>query len=289
MIPTIAHLLLKGADFLKKDPSHNSTHSLTVPRKILSHYLDVDVSYLLIHGKESVSSSIASAYERDLALFKEGVPFSRLWNKREFWSLDFILSKDTLDPRPETEHLVEIALATLKAQHSHIPSPHFLDLGTGSGCILLSLLHETPTSRGIGVDISQEALCIARLNASALNLSERTNWIQGSWTDSLQGPFHLVVSNPPYLDSTEMASLPPIVSAFDPPLALWGGPKGTEAYEKIVAQTPLLLAPQGALIVEIGHTQGNEVASLFQKNGFHNIQIHKDLAKKDRIVFGTLP
>ncbi len=285
----LRHLLQKASLKIQQRISHDPQIFQGVPRQILAHYLQVDPSYCLIHPHDELPDSVVDAFESDLELYLTGTPLSRLRQCREFWSLPFHLSEATLDPRPETEHVVEVALARLSHVATENKSPFILDLGTGSGCILLSLLHEMPNALGIGVDLSWDALDTARLNARELGLFTRTDWVQSFWGKALKGPFSLIVSNPPYISGPQMKQLSPVVSTFDPYLALYGGSDGLEAYEEILASAPSLLDHKGTLVVEIGYTQAKDVTKLFNLHGFQDIQVHQDLELRDRVISGKLP
>jgi len=195
-------------------------------------------------------------------------PVSRVLGTRAFWSHDFAIGPATLDPRPDTETLIELALE-LVAEGQRMDEPLAIaDIGTGSGCILLSLLSELPHAWGVGGDLSPEALCLAVANARALGLAARARFVRASWLDGLAGPFDLVVANPPYIPSAEIASLSPEVALYDPVLALDGGGDGLEAYRGIAARLADVLAPGGWAVFEVGEGQAHPVAELFSRAGF---------------------
>ncbi|TWB50970.1 peptide chain release factor N(5)-glutamine methyltransferase [Nitrospirillum viridazoti] len=210
-------------------------------------------------------------------------PVSRILGKREFWSLEFRLAPDTLDPRPDTETLVETALR-------HLPDGQrprrLLDLGTGSGCILLALLSELPGAWGLGVDIAPGAAQAAAANAKALGFASRSAFLVGSWTDALGGgvPFDAIVSNPPYIPAADIADLEPEVRTFDPMRALDGGADGLDPYRHLAAVAAGLLVPGGLLAVEHGAGQGADVAALFTAAGLEVLEQVDDLAGHDRVV-----
>jgi release factor glutamine methyltransferase len=206
-------------------------------------------------------------------------PISHITGRRAFWMHDFVVSSDVLDPRPDTETLIDVALKT--------PFTSVLDLGTGSGCIVLSLLHETPTAKGLGTDLSAKALEIARSNAKLVGVSERVDWLQSDWFADVSGRFDLIVSNPPYIAEAEMPGLSPELS-FEPRLALTDGADGLSAYRVIIARAPHHLEPGGRLIVEIGPTQAADVTALFKAAGFLEVTVHPDLNDRDRVVSGVI-
>jgi release factor glutamine methyltransferase len=215
----------------------------------------------------------------------EREPVSRILGRREFWSLDFHLSPATLDPRPDSETLIDEALAGIPDKQASLS---VLDLGTGTGCLLLALLSELPNASGIGVDKSEEAVAIAAANARRLGLGQRARFAVGNWGSGLTERFDLVISNPPYIPEGEIETLAPEVVRFDPVAALAGGPDGLDAYRAIVAQLSNLLKSKGKVIFEVGAGQAGDVAVLLGGAGFSNIGTRRDLADVERAVFGQL-
>ncbi|WP_439815155.1 peptide chain release factor N(5)-glutamine methyltransferase [Zavarzinia sp. CC-PAN008] len=209
-------------------------------------------------------------------------PVSRILNSREFFGLDFALDAEALDPRPDSETLVEVALA-LMADRRMDPL-RVLDLGTGSGCLLLALLSALPSAWGLGLDRAWGAARCARDNARALGLGPRSTFAVGSWTAALSGRFDLVVSNPPYIPTSAIAGLAPEVRTFDPRAALDGGPDGLDPYRRIVPALPSLLAPGAVVVLEHGMGQGADIAPLLVGNGLIQVQHHPDLAGIGRCV-----
>ncbi|MDN5786305.1 peptide chain release factor N(5)-glutamine methyltransferase [Pseudorhodobacter sp.] len=205
-------------------------------------------------------------------------PISQILGARLFWGREFAVTSDVLDPRPETEILVAAAL--------HHPFASVLDLGTGSGCILLTLLAERPEARGVGVDLSRAALLVAQRNCERLGLTERAGFVQGSWFDPVPGRFDLIISNPPYIAECEMARLSPEVRSWEPRLALTPGGDGLAAYRAICAGATAHLSPGGWLMVEIGPRQGRDVAGLFQAAGLAAIAVLPDMDGRNRVVAG---
>jgi release factor glutamine methyltransferase len=206
-------------------------------------------------------------------------PISHITGKRAFWMHDFAVSADVLDPRPDTETLVELALS--------VPFTSVLDLGTGSGCIVLSLLHERPTARGVGTDVSAAALDVARKNAGIVGVTGRVDWQVSDWFADVSGRYDLIVSNPPYIAKAEMPDLSPELG-YEPRQALTDGADGLSAYRVIATQAPGYLEPSGRLMVEIGPTQAAEVSALFKAAGFVQVTVHPDLDGRDRVVAGVL-
>lgn len=208
-------------------------------------------------------------------------PLSHLVGYRDFYDHRFLVSADVLDPRPDTEALI---IAALEAQFTKV-----LDLGTGSGCILLSLLAATVTANGVGTDISPAALDIAQRNRDQLELETRAAFIQSDWFDAVNGSFDLIVSNPPYIAADEMDALQPEVRLHEPRMALTDEGDGLSAYRIITAGAPAHLTAGGRLIVEIGPTQGQAVAQMMQEAGLTQIRIMPDLDGRDRVVAGQMP
>lgn len=211
-------------------------------------------------------------------------PLSRILGRREFWSLPLALGPATLDPRPDTEMLVEGALVRLGRRDRPW---RILDLGTGTGCIALALLTELPAATAVAVDAAEAACRVARTNAEALGLGGRFQAVVGDWAAGLAGRFDLVVSNPPYIASASIAGLEPEVARHDPRAALDGGADGLDAYRRIVPQLPRLLVPGGLAGFEIGWDQAAAVAALVAGAGLVGVAVTADLAGHDRCVFAT--
>ena len=205
-------------------------------------------------------------------------PISHISGKRAFWMHEFEVTPDVLDPRPDTETLVE---AALKHRFDTV-----LDLGTGSGCILLSLLHERPAARGIGTDLSEAALVVAKRNADRVGVADRVSWAVSNWFSSVTGTYDLIVSNPPYIALDEMAGLAPELD-YEPRMALTDEQDGLSAYRAITQDAMRHLNPQGRLMVEIGPTQAAAVSDLFARASLVDLHVHQDLDGRDRVVSGA--
>jgi release factor glutamine methyltransferase len=212
-------------------------------------------------------------------------PIARIVGQKEFWSLLLRLNSATLVPRPETETVVEAALAAIDARGSRSRPLRIADLGTGSGALALALLSELPHAFAVGTDLSIDALVAARANARRLNL-DRAAFVACDMAQALHGPFDLIVSNPPYIASDDIAGLDPEVRVYDPRLALDGGQNGLDAYRAIAATVPALLAPGGALVVELGIGQMEPVTALFAAAGLAPVLPRPDLNGVPRALVG---
>jgi len=252
---------------------------------LLLHVLDRPRSWLYAHGDDAMPPHQALAYDALVARRMAGEPVAYLVGRRGFWTLDLMVTPDTLIPRPETELLVEQALARLPADRP----VRVADLGTGSGAIALALASERPLARVVASDRSGAALQVARRNASAHGLDGRVDFRQGDWFAPLAGEgFDLVASNPPYI-----AEADPHLGRGDlrhePPGALASGGDGLDAIRTIVAGAPAHLVPGGWLLLEHGHDQGPPVRALLEAGGFTGVATVRDLEHRDRVSLGRLP
>lgn len=253
----------------------------TDARRLLAHAAGAAPGAPGPRGADPVPAAQAEAFRALVAARAARRPLAHLTGWRAFWTHRFAVTPDVLDPRPETETLVAAALAR--------PFARLLDLGTGSGCILLSLLSERPGATGLGTDVSEAALAVAARNAAALGLAGRAAFARSDWFAGVSGVFDLIVANPPYIAEAELAGLDPEVRDHEPRLALTPGADALAAYRAILAGAPAHLVPGGALMVEIGAAQGPAVAALFAAAGFAEVAVHPDLAGRDRVVSGRLP
>jgi release factor glutamine methyltransferase len=249
-------------------------------RRLVELAIGVEAGRLTLHLDEPVSAEQQACFDRIVAERAARVPMSHLRGYREFWGRRFAVTSDVLDPRPDTEALIVEALS--------VEFETVLDLGTGSGCILLTVLAERLSAIGVGVDLSEAALTVARRNAEALGVQRRCELRQSDWFAGVTGAFDLIVSNPPYIAADEMAGLAPEVRDHEPHLALTDGADGLSAYRIIVAGAGAFLRDGGALMVEIGPTQGAAVCELFTKAGYRDVTIARDLDARDRVVRGFL-
>ncbi len=246
-------------------------------RVLLSHAASLAPDRLTLHLHDPVPEDAALRFQDLIARRATREPVWRIIGNRDFYGRRFLITPDVLDPRPETEVLVMAALGQ--------PFASVLDLGTGSGCILLTLLAERRLARGLGTDISPAAVQVAQNNAVALGLTA-ARFVVSDWFSAVEGRFDLIVSNPPYIAAQEMPSLSPEVANWDPILALTPGGDGLSAYRVILAKARDHLLPQGRLIVEIGPTQAQAVQDFFAEAGLINLHVGKDLDGRDRIVIG---
>lgn len=249
-------------------------------RLLLAHALGVEPVDVILRENDNVDPLGLTAFEAAVQRRLAGEPVSRIRGWREFYGRRFVVTPDVLDPRPETELLVELGVKLLGA------GARVLDLGTGSGSILVSVLAERADATGVGLDISPAALAVARRNAEALGVSGRAAFVEGGWATALPGPFDLVLSNPPYIAQDEMAGLAVDVRAYDPHVALTPGGDGLDAYRAILAAMPGWLKPGGWIGFEFGAGQAEAVAALMEAAGLETIEVHRDLAGIQRAAFG---
>lgn len=208
-------------------------------------------------------------------------PFSHISGRRAFWNHDFFVSADVLDPRPDTETLVEAALS--------LPFDRVLDLGTGSGCIICSLLAERRSTTGVGADISPKALAVAARNAEITETSSRLTLLESDWFSAIEGRFDLITSNPPYITEAAYAELDPTVQKFEPRIALTPGGDGLAPYHLIAEQGGAHLSEDGYALLEIGYDQGQAVQSIFKNHNWRDVACIPDLNGKDRVIRAKAP
>lgn len=255
-------------------------------RLLLGHAAGLGVEQLVARGSDPVPAGVASAMRELTGRRVRREPMAYILGEREFWGLPFKVSPAVLVPRPDSETLIETVLDLLPERERPL---RILDLGVGSGCLLLTLLREYPKATGVGVDASPEALAIAGENAGILGVASRArlmvdDWRQAGWTDRLGGPFDLLISNPPYIETSTIAALMPEVANHEPRLALDGGPDGLEAYRIIAAAAPTLITPGGWALVEGGEGQAIDISGIFASVGMSPQAPRKDLAGVERVV-----
>jgi release factor glutamine methyltransferase len=241
---------------------------------------------LLIDPNRRLVDEERERFDTLLERRRAGEPVSRILGRREFWSLDFALSPATLDPRADSETLVASLLEQIQDRQAPL---RLLDLGTGTGCLLLALLAELPHASGMGIDLAPQAVETAQENAARLGLAGRAQFRQGDWRQGIAGSFDLIVSNPPYIPSARIASLAREVRDFDPALALDGGEDGLEAYRQLAQFLPPCLVPGGIAALETGIGQAPQVVEIFQTSGLNVLGIKQDLSGIERAVLLRRP
>ena len=249
-------------------------------RLLLAHAMGVDPGRLTILARDPLAPEMFDRARRLCQQRALGTPVSQLRGYRDFYGRRFTVTDKVLDPRPDTETLVALALRR--------PFAWVLDLGTGSGCILITLLAERPLAEGLATDLSPEALAVAETNAEALQVQPRARFQISDWLDGVEGRFDLIVSNPPYIALAELPGLSPEV-LHDPRIALTDEGDGLSAYRQIARNAPAHLTPGGWLMVEIGPTQGAAVRALFRAAGLDRVTVEPDLDGRDRVVLGQKP
>ena len=258
-------------------------------RLLACRLLGAGPELLLGQPDKELSAAEADRIEAAVARRAAREPVSRILGEREFWSLPFALNAETLDPRPDSETLVEAVLAALPDRAAPL---RLLDLGSGTGCLLLALLSELPQAKGWGIDVSKAAVAQATANAERLELGERARFLQHSWDDGLAfegAPWDVIVSNPPYIASGEIAGLAPEVAGYDPAAALDGGPDGLAAYRSLIPAAAAVLAPGGLLALEIGRGQADDVEGLLTAAGLEPLRRAADLAGIERCLLASGP
>ncbi|WP_431299919.1 peptide chain release factor N(5)-glutamine methyltransferase [Tabrizicola sp. BL-A-41-H6] len=250
-------------------------------RRLMAFAMGIGADRLTLHLLDVLTPEAEVRFAAAVAARERRQPVAQIVGERQFWGRRFAVTPDVLDPRPETETLIEAALAEEFGR--------VLDLGTGSGAILATLLAERGAATGIGTDVSEPALAVARCNAETLGVAGRATFLRADWFDGVAGSFDLVVSNPPYIAADEMAGIAADVRDWEPHLALTPGGDGLAAYRAIASGVARHLVPGGRLIVEIGPTQGPAVAALFAATELKDITVRPDMDGRDRIVTARLP
>nr|WP_268821742.1 peptide chain release factor N(5)-glutamine methyltransferase [Octadecabacter dasysiphoniae] len=275
--------------------AHSDEHAIALAVRLGRQYLefasnpDREAKVLLVQatGRElhnlTRADFDAATMDRYIALCERRrarEPMAHILGTRDFWKHSFVVTKDVLDPRPDTETLVQAAL--------EVPFARVLDLGTGSGCILISVLADRSGATGVGADVSEAALEVAAQNVMAIGVYERCVLVQSDWFEGVDGTFDLIVSNPPYIAEDEMPTLAPELS-FEPRIALTDGGDGLSCYRILADGAGAHLNAGGWLMVEIGPTQAGQVAQMFRAAGLVAVGIRRDLDGRDRVVVGQKP
>jgi release factor glutamine methyltransferase len=254
-------------------------------RLLLAHATGIATEGLVAHPERKLDTTQGERFSALLARRVRREPMAHILKQREFWSLPFRVTADTLTPRPESETLIEAALAGLTDRRAPL---RILDLGTGTGCLLLALLGELPRATGVGVDRSIAALAVAEENARRLGLVPHAAFRPGDWGRGLGERFNLVITNPPYIRTQDIGTLEPEVAVYEPPLALDGGADGLEAYRAIAAELAGLLAEGGFAVLEIGAGQADAVSGIMMAAGLQEPAVHADLAGVPRCLVAGL-
>tara|TARA_B110000967_G_scaffold180937_1_gene197648 strand:+ start:80 stop:916 length:837 start_codon:yes stop_codon:yes gene_type:complete len=262
-------------------------------KKIQTHRLDSEIMLssllkkkreeVIINFEKKVSNNIINNFNKLIIRRSTREPLAYILKKKEFWSKNFFVNRNTLIPRPETELLCENIIKILKSKN-----PYVLDIGTGTGCILLSILSEIKKARGVGIDISKGAIEVAKKNSNNFGLNKRTKFFPKSFNDVHGYKFDLVVSNPPYIKTCDIKNLSDDVRKFEPKIALDGGKDGLDVIKKIIYKTKTILKKLGWLALEIGHGQHKKVSQILKKQGFKEKLLVKDYQDNIRCILARL-
>jgi len=255
------------------------TNSLDA-RIILKEIFNFDEKELILNSDLILSESKISKVQKIITRRLNFEPVSKIFGKRDFYNSTFSISDDVLDPRPETENIVEIANNFIleKGYES------FIDLGTGSGCIILSILKENKNLTAVGVDISIDAINIAKKNSKDMNLEKRSSFLVSNWLSSIYSSYDLIISNPPYIPSDEIITLSKTVKNFDPLISLDGGQDGLKCYKEIAQDINRVINKNGRVILEIGYNQAHDVIKIFESKEFKLLKIYNDINGLNRIL-----
>lgn len=250
-------------------------------RVLIGHALGMSSTEVFIGSQRPLIDEEVKRIHALTARRRSHEPIAYITGEREFWGLRFRVTPATLIPRPDSETVVEAVLSSVGDTNRELS---ILDLGTGSGCLLLSLLHELPRAYGMGLDMSPAALAVARRNASELGLSARTSWICSDWASSIRGHFDIVIANPPYVSLADQVRLAPDIRLFEPSLALDGGASGLTAYDRLLPDVPRLLHPHGRAFLEIGAGQVDAVKRRAARHGLACAELLMDLGSRPRYL-----
>jgi len=271
---------LKKASHILKENNIN-THELDA-QIILSHIMGVTKEFLITNDDIDISKSVKLKYDQAIIRRIKREPVAYITGKKEFWSEDFVVNKSTLVPRPETEILIYKVIKLFKGKKINI-----LDIGTGSGCILLSILKELTLSKGIGIDISKKAIQTAKINAEKLNLNNRSKFKVFDLNKFYIGKYDLIISNPPYILSKDIKNLDRDIKNYEPLIALKGGIDGLDLIKKVIYKSQRLLKVNGVLIIEIGNQQYLKVLNLLKMCRFREISKEYDYNQNVRCIIST--
>ena len=276
----IENTLNNAVKILNKSKIKNSILDSEI---LLSQAINRDRKYIFLNSKENLKQKYSKNFNNLIARRRKGEPIAYLINKKEFWKQSFYVDQNVLIPRPDTELIIEQVLK-LFLKNSKL---QILDIGTGSGCILLSLLKEMPNCNGIGIDISKKSINISKYNAKMLQLTNKVKFYQSDVDNFKIGKYDLIVSNPPYIEVSCLRYLENDVINFEPKLALNGGIDGFSKIRKVIDKATVLIKKNGKLVLEIGFNQKNKVQEMLRKKGFYINKTLKDYGKKDRCIIST--
>jgi len=276
----IKNTLNRGISILK---ANNIPNPYLDSEILLSESINKNKKHIILNSKEILNSKQLGNFNSFIERRKKGEPIAYLINKKEFWKDEFYVNKDVLIPRPDTELMIEQILK-IYSKESQL---QFLDIGTGSGCILLSILRERPNFYGTGIDISKKSIKVSKFNANKLHLTNRTRFIHSSVDNFKIGKYDLVVSNPPYIKLLNLKYLEKDVVNFEPKLALSGGFDGFSEIRKVINKVSNLVKKNGKFILEIGFNQKNKVKEILKKEGFYVNKSIKDYGNNERCIIST--
>ena len=276
----IENILNEGINILQKNKIANPQLDSEI---LLSNSIKRDKKHIILNPKEILNSEQLRKFKSLIERRKKGEPIAYLINKKEFWKDEFFVNKDVLIPRPDSELIIEQVLKI----YSKDVQLQVLDIGTGSGCILLSILKERSNFYGTGIDISKKSINVSKFNAKQLNLTNRVKFFHSSVDNFNNGKYDIIVSNPPYIEQLSLKYLEKDVVNFEPKLALSGGFDGFSKIRKVINKASILIKKNGKFILEIGFNQKNKVIKILKEEGFYVNKAIKDYGNNDRCIIST--
>ena len=276
----IENILNEGISILQKNKIANPQLDSEI---LLSNSIKRDKKHIILNPKEALNSEQLGKFKSLIERRKKGEPIAYLINKKEFWKDEFFVNKDVLIPRPDSELIIEQVLKI----YSKDDQLQILDIGTGSGCILLSILKERSNFYGTGIDISKKSINVSKFNAKQLNLTNRVKFFHSSVDNFNNGKYDIIVSNPPYIEQLSLKYLEKDVVNFEPKLALSGGVDGFSKIRKVINKASTLIKKNGKFILEIGFNQKNKVIKILKEEGFYVNKAIKDYGNNDRCIIST--
>ena len=276
----IENILNEGINILQKNKIANPQLDSEI---LLSNSIKRDKKHIILNPKEILDSEQLGKFKSLIERRKKGEPIAYIINKKEFWKDEFFVNKDVLIPRPDSELIIEQVLKI----YSKDVQLQVLDIGTGSGCILLSILKERSNFYGTGIDISKKSINVSKFNAKQLNLTNRVKFFHSSVDNFNNGKYDIIVSNPPYIEQLSLKYLEKDVVNFEPKLALSGGFDGFSKIRKVINKASILIKKNGKFILEIGFNQKNKVIKILKEEGFYVNKAIKDYGNNDRCIIST--